>query len=136
MEVIIYPIQDSDDAPKGQVRRMFVALAKHPRLFTLVRETLKAIEREPSLDFLTRSGKEERLTGCSEPIHVLKIPPKKCREGIVRLYFVIDEDDPSRIWILAGEHKHGRIKDDRESIHTAIRHYRSIWKGKSGGRGQ
>jgi hypothetical protein len=130
MEIIIYPIQDSDDASKkGQVRRMLASsLVKHPRLFTLVRETLQAIEREPSLDFLTRSGKEERLTGCSEPIHVLKIPPKKCREGVVRLYFAFDADDPSRIWILAGEHKHGRIKDDRELIHTAIRHYRTICK--------
>ena len=129
MEVLVYPRQDFPDDPKGPIRHLFEDLEKrNPMLFSLVKGTIESIGKASSLDFLTATGKEEKLPGCKEPIHVLKLPPSNRKEGVVRLYFGYDEKVKGRIWILSGEKKHGRNKDNPDTINQAIERYRKICK--------
>jgi len=131
MEVSTYPAQFDDDSPEGAIRKLWKNLSrKHPRLFTMVRETIDAIERAKDLAFLEASGKVERLHHCPEPIFVLKLPPTHSREGVVRIYFGYVAGEPSHIWLLAAELKHGTSKDDPDKIKTAIQQYRILCKGK------
>jgi len=131
MEVSTYPAQFDDDSPEGAIRKLLKKLSRtHPRLFVLVRQTIKAIEDAKDLSFLESAGKVERLPHCSEPIFVLKLPPKHSREGVVRIYFGYVEGAPSHIWLLAAELKHGTNKDDPDKINTAIRQYRIVCKVK------
>ena len=60
------------------------------------------------------------------PIYEFKIPPKKRREGVARLYFAYKKNDTSTIVILSAEKKHGKIKADDEKVKQAVKRYNEV----------
>jgi hypothetical protein len=129
VEVKIFPDSSGDDdTPSGQVRRELKCLQrKYPRLYSLVDATLEEIRKAKDLKKWKDTGYEEKLPGRSEPIHVLKIPPKGKHDGVFRIYFGKDPGAPETIWLFTAEHKHGKNKDDPDKIRKAEQIYREMF---------
>ena len=97
-----------------------------PALWVLVKTTLEKVENSSNLDDLERQGWVERMPYLKVPIYEFKIPPKKRKEGVARLYFAYKKNDPNTIIILSAEKKHGKIKADSEKIKQAEQRYNEV----------
>ena len=135
MQVLYYPDQTDKEEGSGPIIKFFKKLRdeRPPALWVLVRTTLEKVEKSSNLDDLQRQGWIERIPYSKVPLYEFRIPPKKRKEGVARLYFAYKKSDQKIIYILSAEKKHGKTKADTEKIKQAEQRYNEVclWKPKN-----
>jgi hypothetical protein len=128
MYIIYYPDLNDKEEGNGPIIKFFKKLKdeRPPALWVLVKTTLEKVENSSNLDDLERQGWVERMPYLKAPIYEFKIPPKKRKEGVARLYFAYKKNDPNTIIILSAEKKHGKTKADSEKIKQAEQRYNEV----------
>lgn len=125
MRIKFYP--ESDTVEDSKISRFFKDLSKNdPALWNLVKETLTKAERSSNLDDLKKQGWVEKLKHTNVPIREFRIPPKKRKAGVARLYFGYKKNDKNIIYILSAEKKHGKSEADNEKIKQAQKRYKEV----------
>lgn len=128
MKIIYYPNLIDKEGGTGPISRFFKNLKKErpPILWTMVQATLEKVEKSSNLNDLIRQGWVEHMSFSSAPIYEFKIPPKKRKGGVTRLYFAYKKNDSNTIVILSAEKKHGKIKADRGKVKQAEQRYNEV----------
>lgn len=128
--MIIKYYRDSDDikGSSGGIKNFFKELAKDPKLWNLVYETYKQVKFATNLDVFFKNEYISPVHYIDEPIYEFRIPPKKRKEGVARLYFGHKQNVMNTIIILSAEIKHGKKSSDAEKIKQAVQRYREVCK--------
>lgn len=125
MKISFYPDVTSSNIRESKLYKFSDSLRKtNPDLWGLMVSTLKSIENNENLDFLTQTGWIEHLNKNNIPLFEIKIPPTK-RGGVVRLYCAYKKNNPNAICVLAAELKHV-TKANKKILDTASKRYKEV----------
>jgi hypothetical protein len=97
---------------------------KHPDLFALAKNTIKKAGEPGGLETLQDSEYAAKLRNESE-LWEFRIPPKKRKGGVVRIYFCIIKDTSERIVCLDAEMKKV-VESSSQKLASARKRHREM----------